>query len=143
MGDQLVLLCHEIYKALAEGKDVCFVSLDASAAFDRVWHSGLIFKLKQYGICGVFLRWIEDYLTNRRQRVVIDGQKSEWTFITAGVPQGSILGPLLFLIYVNDIIEDIDSEILLFADDTCLYEPIISPRVSIDRINDDVSNVIE
>ena len=139
--NQLVLLCHKIYQALAEGKDVCFVSLDASAAFDRVWHKGLLHKLKQFGICGTLLIWLESYLTNRRQRVVIEGNKSEWTYIKAGVPQGSILGPLLFLIYVNDIIVNIESEILLFADDTCLYEPVAESRTSIAKLNHDLERL--
>ena len=139
--NQLVFLCHKIYEALAEGKDVCFVSLDASAAFDRVWHEGLLYKLKCYGISGTFLSWIASYLSNRKQRVVIDGSKSDWTFISAGVPQGSILGPLLFLIYVNDIINDIESEILLFADDTCIYEPIADPATSMTKVNSDLDKL--
>jgi len=136
--NQLAFLCHKIYEALENGQDVCFVSLDASAAFDRVWHKGLLFKLKQIGISGMLLTWFESYLNNRRQRVVINGKKSEWNYISAGVLQGSILGPLLFLIYVNDIITDIDSEILLFADDTCLYEPVFDPKTSIAKLNDDL-----
>ena len=139
--NQLVFLCHKIYEALAEGKDVCFVSLDASAAFDRVWHQGLLYKLKCYGISGTLLSWIESYLSDRRQRVVIDGCKSEWTYISAGVPQGSILGPLLFLIYVNDIISNIESDILLFADDTCIYEPLCDSGNSIAKINRDLERL--
>ena len=139
--NQLVHICHRIYEALENGQDVCFVSLDASAAFDRVWHKGLLFKLKQIGISGILLKWIESYLTNRRQRVVIGGKKSDWSYISAGVPQGSILGPLLFLIYINDIIVDIDSEILLFADDTCLLEPVADPRTSIAKLNSDLNKL--
>ena len=139
--NQLVLLCHKIYEAMANGQDVCFVSLDASAAFDRVWHKGLLFKLKQFRISGTLLKWIESYLTNRRQRVVIDGKKSDWTYISAGVPQGSILGPLLFLIYVNDIIVDIESQILLFADDTCIFEPVTDENTSIVKLNNDLNRL--
>ena len=139
--NQLVFLCHKIYEALENGQDVCFISLDASAAFDRVWHDALLFKLKQIGITGTLLRWLENYLTNRKQRVVINGKKSEWTHISAGVPQGSILGPLLFLIYVNDIINDIESEILLFADDTCIFEPVTDPIQSINKLNRDLEKL--
>ena len=139
--NQLILLCHRIYEALEKGQDICFVSLDASSAFNRVWHKGLIFKLKQLGISGKLLIWLEDYLSNRKQRVVIGGKKSEWTDIKAGVPQGSILGPLLFLIYVNDIINDIESEILLFADDTSMYEPILDPNISIPKVNRDLNRL--
>jgi len=141
--NQLVLLCHRIYEALEQGKDVCFVSLDASSAFDRVWHKGLLFKLKQIGITGKLLLWIEDYLTNRKQRVVIGGKKSAWTAIKAGVPQGSILGPLLFLIYVNDIVNLIECEILLFADDTSLLEAVENPQLSMEKLNRDLQRLCE
>ena len=92
-----------------------------SKAFDRVWHNGLLFKLKQYGISGSLLNWIADYLNNRQQRVVIKGHMSDYKTVTAGVPQGSVLGPLLFLIYINDIAESFLSLTRLFADDSSLY----------------------
>ena len=139
--NQLIYIVHKIYEALANGTDVCFVSLDASAAFDRVWHEGLIFKLKQFGIKGKMLNWFIDYLSNRKQRVVIEGHHSEWTYIKSGVPQGSILGPLLFLIYTNDIVDNIDSGILLFADDTCLLEPLLEGNISISKLNKDLETL--
>ena len=139
--NQLVLLSHKIYEALENGHDVCFVSLDASAAFDRVWHEGLLFKLRQFGIKGTFYNWIKNYLNGRKQRVVIEGSFSEWIRILCGVPQGSILGPLLFLIYTNDIVEDIECEILLFADDTSLLEPLTDPTLSIAKINRDLHSL--
>ena len=94
--------------------------LDISAAFDKVWHKGLLTKLEQIGISGAFLTIFQSYLSNRKQCVVVDGIKSDLLEIQAGVPQGSRLGPLLFLIYINDIVIDIESEILLFADDFSL-----------------------
>ena len=98
------------------------VFLDISKAFDRVWHRGLIYKLKQCGIHGRLLDWFVDYLNDRMQRVVINGQFSDWGEIKAGVPQGSVLGPLLFLLYINDIVHTVTHcKIRLFADDTCLF----------------------
>jgi len=139
--NQLTFLSHQIYHALSQGLDICFVSLDASSAFDRVWHKGLLFKLERIGITGRLLLWFTSYLTERMQRVVIGGSTSEWIYIKAGVPQGSILGPLLFLIYVDDIIDNIDSEILLFADDTSLLKVITDNDQSITDINRDLETL--
>ena len=84
-------------------QEVRMVFLDAAKAFDKVWHKGLLFKLKQLGVDDHVASWFSDYLNNRKQRVVINGVASSWASLEAGVPQGSILGPLLFLVYVHDI----------------------------------------
>ena len=139
--NQLIFISHKIYESLEKGEDVCYVSLDASAAFDRVWHSGLLYKLRSKGITGNLYDWFHSYLSDRYQRVVIKGQYSEWIKIQAGVPQGSILGPLLFLIYIDDIIDDIESEIFLFADDTSLLEKITNPALSFNKINRDLTKL--
>ena len=101
--------------------EVQAVLCDISKAFNRVWYKGLIYKLKRAGINGLLLDWLSDYLTNRKHRVVIPGGTSDWQFIRAGEPQGSILGPQLFLLYINDIVADIQSCVRLFADDTSFY----------------------
>ena len=83
-----------------------------------MWHTGLLYKLNRLGIRGNILRWMKDYVTLRKQRVVIHGEFSDWGDIEAGVPQGSILGPLLFIVYINDIVNCVNCVIKLFADDT-------------------------
>ena len=109
------------------------VFCDVSKAFDKVWHKGLIFKLRQYGIDGDLLNWISDYLHDRKQRVVIRSCISDFKRVNAGVPQGPVLGPLLFLIYVNDISESLLSLTRLFADDSSLFYSA-SSLVDIDEI---------
>ena len=97
------------------------VFLDICKAFDRVWLEGLLHKLKSYGVSGPFLSLIKSFLENRMQRVVLNGQTSSWKHVLAGVPQGSILGPLFFLVYINDIPDGLQSIVKIFAVDTPLY----------------------
>ena len=94
--------------------------MDFQVAFEKVWHKGLLAKLNQIGIDGKFHEVLKSYLFKRKQIVVIDGVKSENRDIEAGVPQGSRLGPLLFIIYINDIIFNLESDIFIFADDSTL-----------------------
>ena len=130
-GDSTVNQLVEIYNTfcqdLDEGKEVRAIFCDISKASDRVWHKGLLFKFNSIGISGSLLQWFTDYLDNRKQRVIIPGVCSDWSLVKAGVPQGSILGPLLFLLYINDIVENINSSIRLFADDTSLYIIVDNP----------------
>lgn len=117
---QLIDLYNQICSAFDERKSTCIIFCDISKAFDRVWHSGLIFKLKQYGIEGNVLNWISCYLKNRSQKCFVGSSFSDKKVIKAGVPQGSVLGPLFFLIYVNDITYSLLSISRLYADDSSL-----------------------
>ena len=137
----LIFLVHKIYEALEDGKEVRVVFLDISKAFDKVWHAGLLRKLEALGVQSPLLQWFESYLCNRKQRVVIEGQCSDWRTITSGVPQGSVLGPLLFLIYINDITDDLASLPLIYADDTTLLEIVDDPVVSAGRLNSDLHKI--
>ena len=96
------------------------VALDVSKAFDRVWHAGLFHKLKSYGISGQIFGLISSFLSNRRLRVVLDGKSSQEYPVNARVPQGSILGPKLFLPYINDLPDDIICDIAIYDDNTTL-----------------------
>ena len=98
--------------------------LDISKGFDKVWHQGLLHKLKQNGISGNLIETLTDFLKDRKQRVVLNERNSSRANIKAGVPQGSILGPLLFLIYINDLPDNLSTNVKLFADDTSLFSVV-------------------
>ena len=117
---QLIMLIEDLARNASVGKHADIILLDFSNAFDKVKHSKLLWKLHQYGIRGSGLAWIR-VLGSRSQQVVIDGKESESIPVTSGVPQGSVLGPILFLVYINDLPDEVLSRVRLFADDTALY----------------------
>ena len=140
--NQLISIINDFAKAIDAGKEIRVIFCDISKAFDRVWHKGLLVKLKQIGIDGSLLKWLENYLYNRCQRVVINGQQSGIKFLKAGVPQGSILGPILFLIYINDIVNEISCNIRLFADDTSLYLVVDNNEYdAAEMLNNDIETI--
>ena len=104
--NQLLSITHEIYSSFDEGLEVRSIFLDIAKAFDKVWHDGMIFKLTHNGISRNLLNLLRDFLNERKQRVILNEQFSTRKNVSAGTPQGSILVPLLFLIYTNDLTED-------------------------------------
>ena len=139
--NQLLLITHEIYQSFDEGFDVRSVFLDISKAFDKVWHDGIIFKLKQNGISGNLLNLLSNFLRNSKQRVVLNGQTSSRADVNAGVPQGSILGPLLFLICINDLADGLSSNAKLFADDTSLFSVVQNANTTAKELNNDLVKI--
>ena len=139
--NQLSYVYHEFCKALDMKKDVHIVFCDISKAFDKVWHQGLLYKLNELGVKGKLLKWFEDYLSDRKQRVIIRGESSSWGDIMAGVPQGSVLGPLLFLVYINDLEKNVNCNLKMFADDTCIYVTTDNPSLSSAHLNENLANV--
>ena len=123
--------------------EVRAIFLDISKAFDKVWHDGLIFKLKQNGVSGTLLKLLQNYLINRKQRVIHNGSSSDFSAIESGVPQGSVLGPLIFLIYINDLEKDIKSNINFFADDTMLFSIVKDPIISANYLNHNLKIIYE
>ena len=115
---QLLEIYSHILNSLERKEMNCFVFCDFSKAFDKVWHKGLLHKLNAYGISGNLNKWFKSYLIGRRQKVILNTSSSNSSSLSAGVPQGSVLGPLLFIIYINDIAGKLTSLCRLYADDT-------------------------
>ena len=138
--NKLLSITHEIVEAFDCNPtlEVRSVFLDISKAFDKVWHEGLLYKLKSMGISGELHKLLENYLSGRLQRVVLNGQTSSWRPVLAGVSQGSILGPLLFLVYINNLPNGLKSNPKLFADDTSLFAIVKDKNESADVLNNDL-----
>ena len=139
--NQLLAITHEIYKSFDEGLEVRGVFLDISKAFDKVWHESLLLKLNRNGISGNLLNLLRGFVSCRKQRVVLNGQHSSWDNVSAGVPQGSILGPLLFLIDVNDLPNNLSSNCKLFAYDTSLFSVVNNIHTRAATLSQDLKRI--
>ena len=120
-ADLMTVVSDRICRTFNRSGATRAVALDISKAFDRIWHAELLHKLKSYGISGQIFGLISSFLSNRRLRVVLDGKSSQEYPVSAGVPQGSILGPKLFLLYINNLPDDVICNIAIHADDITLY----------------------
>ncbi|KAK3101568.1 hypothetical protein FSP39_004535 [Pinctada imbricata] len=118
---QLIGVIDEWTRLLDNRDEIDVIYLDFQKAFDTVPHARLLNKLYAYGIRGKVHAWLKEYLNQRKQRVILNGEKSGWAEVTSGIPQGTVLGPILFLIYINDLPEVVTNAVKLFADDTKLY----------------------
>ena len=141
---QLIMTVESIQRYLNRNKQVDVLVLDFSKAFDTVAHQRLLLKLNHYGIRDKTLGWIRTWLTNRKQRVVVDGDKSEEASATSGVPQGTVLGPLMFLLHINDIGDNVSkgTYIKLFADDCLLFREIDSLSDA-ERLENDLQSLVK
>ena len=139
--NQLLAITHEIFSAFDcfPPLDVRSAYLDISKASDRARHEGLVFKIRRCRIRGDLLNILDRFLSERQQRTVINGKCSSWEGISGGVPQGSILGPLLFLVYINDLPDGLQSNIQIFTDDTSLFSVVHNPNLSSDVLSSDLS----
>ena len=121
---QLAHYTDNIYRSLDRGYDVTSIYLDISKYFDKIWHKGLLHKCQnEFGIAGMLHNWLSSYLKERKQKVKVNDSFSPCKMLSAGVPQGSVLGPLLAILYLNELAGTTDNSILMFADDTSLHMP--------------------
>ena len=145
-ADLQTVVSDRIARAFNRSRATRAVALDISKAFDRVWHAGLLHKLKSYGISGQIFGLISSFLSNRQLRVVLDGKSSQEYPVNAGVPQGSILGPTLFLLYINDLPDNVICNIAIYADDTTLYskcDHLILAKKLASELESDLRDTVE
>jgi hypothetical protein len=145
-ADALTYICQNLHNAMDKRQESRLICLDISRAFDRVWHKGLLAKLEAIGLKGTLLKWVENYLTDRKLKITINGIASSDRHINAGVPQGSILGPLLFILYIDDLPEKLKNTTILYADDSSVMSIIKdkSHRIAAaNSLNEDLRQIQE
>ena len=138
---QLIVTIELWTEILDSGAPLDVIYLDFKKAFDSVPHKRLLSKLDAYGIGGPIKEWIKNFLAKRKQRVVVNGELSSWTEVVSGIPQGSVLGPILFVLFINDLPDVITSTAKIFADDTKLFRPILTPEDH-QHLQKDLENLI-
>ena len=139
--NQLLAITHEIFSSFDNNYKFRGVFLDISKTFNKIWHKRIIHKLKLNGISGNLLSLLTDFLRSRKQRVVLNGQNSSWANINAGVAQGSILDPNLFLIYINDLSDNLRCNPMLLTGDTSLFSTVEVPKRTANNLNYDLKEI--
>ena len=137
---QLLCVLEDWTKSLDEGGEIDVIFMDFMKAFDKVPHRRLIYKMKKYGLSDKICSWVNDFLSNRKQRVKVNGEFSTWKDVTSGIPQGSVLGPILFVLFINDLPEEVDSTVYLFADDTKIYRQVATTG-DVSTLQNDIDNL--
>ena len=142
--DVLLRTVDDWKTSLDKGDVVGTIMIDLSKAFDSIHHTLLLKKLNAYGGCGRELAWFTNYLQGRKYRVVMVEVRSEWCNLTRGVPQGSILGPLLFTLFINDLPNVVEKcTVILYADDTTIYTSDSDPKCVSTRLKEDLSRIVK
>ena len=139
---QSILTIHDLAKCLDKKSQIDVAIMDFSKAFDSVPHNRFLFKLTRLGIKNQTHRWISNFLKHRAQRVVVGGEHSTWTEVVSGVPQGTVLGPLLFLTYINDLPDNLKSSVRLFTDDCVLYHEIQN-EIDSEELQSDLDTLVQ
>ena len=136
------MFLEDITKWVDDGSPVDVVYLDFQKAFDKVPHQRLLITLKAYGIGESMIHWIQAWLTDRRERVIVEGDISNWKPVLSGVPQGSGLGPILFLIFINDLDDDLSSKVLKFADGKKVFSTVKTDTDK-ETLQDDLTKLVK
>ena len=136
-------MTHKIYAGFEDSpsRKPLALSLDLSKALSMVWHEGLLYKRECNVISGKLLKTMKDYLSSRKQRISLNGKNSEWANISLEVPQGLVLGLLLFLVYIDDLVQSAGCDIMLFADDTSLFPPVYDESKTAEELNWDLDKL--